>query len=433
MKRLIAVSLVLLSLFSAAAGGTKESGVDVVTIWHSNSGRIGEAFDTLVENFNDTVGKENNVRIEAIYQGAANDVLTKVKATAQQSTSMLPDIAQMDATAALDMKGADYLVTCDEIGIDTSSILASALKALDSDRGLLAMPFNCSSLLLYYNKTLFDEKGIEVPETLDEFASIAPELGERDSNGNVTRYAFAGVPTTYELGTFIGSQHGLSYMVDAQNGHFGTPSKVLFGEEGTFRNFLEHWKAFYDTGYVNNVTSGVRDEFAAGRAASMLASSSNLSTVLSTVAGRFEVGTAFVPKVDEEATGGVNIGGGAMFSFSAKPGVKLVLEYLTSPESQLYWAEQTGYMAINTELYDTDGYKAFLSDNPQFAVAMEQTLSSNPEVVGIWLPSAYQIYYSFQSEIRAVTENGKDIDEAVSSMVAIVQGAIDEYRNQNGL
>ena len=433
MKRYVMMLLVLLSAFAVMAGGAKESSEDVITIWHSNSGKIGEAFEALVENFNETTGKENGITIEAVYQGAANDVLTKVKATAQQDLSMLPDIAQMDATAALDMKSADYLVTADKTGADTSAILPSALKALDSDKGLLAMPFNCSSLLFYYNKTLFDSKGITPPATIDEFAAIAPEIGEKDTNGNVTRYAFSGVPTTYELGTFIGSQKGLSYMTDAENGHFGVPSKVLFGEEGTFKNFLEHWKAFYDTGYVSNLTSGIRDEFAAGRTASMLASSSNLSTVLSTVAGRFEVGTAFVPMVDEEATGGVNIGGGALFSFSAKPGVKIVLEFLTSPESQLFWAEKTGYMAINTKLYDTKEYKAFLADNPQFAVAMEQTLSSNPEVVGIWLPSAYQIYYSFQSEIRAVTENGKDIDEAVASMVSVVQGAIDEYRDQNGL
>lgn len=433
MKRTVLVLLMLLPLFTISAGGSRESDVSVITIWHSNSGRVGQAFDTLVDTFNDGIGKENGIRIEAIYQGAANDVLTKVKAAAQEDRSTLPDIAQMDATAALDMKSADYLITADETGADTSCIMPSALKALDSDRGLLAMPFNCSSLLFYYNKTLFDEKGLEAPRTLDEFASIAPELGEKDSSGNVVRYAFSGVPTTYELGTFIGAQNGLSYMIDAENGHFGIPEKVLFGEEGTFRNFLEHWKALYDTGYVSNITSGVRDEFAAGRTASMLASSSNLSTVIATVAGRFEVGTAFVPMVDEEATGGVNIGGGALFSFSSEPGVKTVLEFFTSPESQLYWAEATGYMAINTELYETDEYKQFLSENPQFEVAMEQTLSSNPEVVGIWLPSAYQIYYSFQSEIRAVTESGKSIDDAVSAMESIVQGAIDEYRNQNGL
>ena len=433
MKRILITVMLLAACLAVSAAGAREDDSTVITVWHSNSGRIGTAFDTLVSRFNDTVGAENGIRIEAVYQGAANDVLTKVKAAAAADVSSLPDIAQMDATAALDMKEADYLVTAEETGADISALLPSAKEALNSDRGLLAVPFNCSSLLLYYNKTLFEEKGLEPPRTLDDFTRIAALLGEKDGKGNVTRYAFAGVPTTYELGAFIGAQKGLSYMVDAQNGHFGVPSKVLFEEEGTFKNFLTHWKALYDTGYVANLTSGVSDEFAAGRTAAMLASSSNLSTVIATVAGRFEVGTAFVPMVDEEATGGVNIGGGALFSFSDSEGTRLVLEFLTSPESQLYWAEETGYMAINTKLYDTPEYNDFLAANPQFAVAMEQTLASNPAVVGIWMPSAYQIYYSFQSEIRAVTENGKSIDQAVSDMAGIIEDAISAYRAQNGI
>ena len=72
-------------------------------------------------------------------------------------------------------------------------------------------------------------------------------------SGKVTRYAMAGVPTTYELGAFIGAQEGLSYFVDNENGHAGTPTEVLFGKEGTFRNFLEHWKKLADTGYLNSI------------------------------------------------------------------------------------------------------------------------------------------------------------------------------------
>ncbi len=425
-----AALMVFLCIFPLSAGGSSEDD-GVVTLWHSNSGVLGNAFDDIIEEFNTTVGKEKGIEVEAVYQGAANDVLTKVKAAASTGTSALPDIAQLDATAALDMKNSDYLVLPGDIGVDTSAVMPSAIESLMSDRGLLAVPFNASSLLFYYNKTLFDSLGLTPPETLDDFAETAPLLGEKDGSGKVTRYAFAGVPATYELGAFIGAQNGLSYMVNKENGHQGTPDKVLFGEEGTFKNFLEHWKKLYDTGYVSNITSGVSTEFAAGRTASMLASSSSLSTVINTVGGRFEVGTAFVPRTDENATGGVNIGGGAMFAFSQDEKVKTVLEYLISEEVQLKWAERTGYMPVNTGLYDDPGYQAFLEGNPQFRVAMEQTQASNPAVTGVWLPSAYQIYYSFQTEIRNVTENGKDIDQAVSDMVNTVQTALDEYAAQN--
>ena len=428
-KAALALLLMMMSISASAAGSSEDDGI--ITIWHSNSGVIGTAFDEIIEEFNETIGKDSGIEVEAIYQGAANDVLTKVKAAAAVDTSTLPDIAQLDATAALDMKNSDYLVLPSEIGVDTSAMMPSALESLSSERGLLAVPFNASSLILYCNKTLFDSLGLEPPETLDDFARIAPLLGEKDSEGNVTRYAFAGVPATYEMGAFIGAQKGLSYMVDEENGHTGTPRRVLFDKEGTFAAFLTHWKALYDTGYVANITSGVSTEFAAGRTATMLASSSNLSTVLNTVGGRFEVGTAFVPKTDDEATGGVNIGGGALFSYASGDAVRTVLEYLTSEEVQLKWAEMTGYMPVNTGLLDDPEYLAFLEANPQFRVAMEQTEASNPKVTGVWLPSAYQIYYSFQTEIRNVTENGKSIDDAVSDMAATVQKALDDYAAQN--
>ena len=90
------------------------------------------------------------------------------------------------------------------------------MGAFTSYKGLLGMPFSCSLLLAYYNKTLFDSLSLKAPETLDELTAIAPLLGEKDSSGNVTRYAFAGVPTTYELGAFIGAQKGLSYFVDME-------------------------------------------------------------------------------------------------------------------------------------------------------------------------------------------------------------------------
>lgn len=428
MKRLIVFLMVItasLSLFAMAESEKKET--RTVTIWHCNTGKTGEAFEDIVASFNEGIGMDLGIEIEAIYQGKANDVLTKVKAS---DSNNLPDIAQMDATAATDMNLSEYLVTVDEMKIDTSSLLGSALGAFTSERGSLALPFNASSLLFYYNKTLFDSLGLVPPTTLEEFAEIAPALGESDGK-NVTRYAFAGVPTTYELTSFIGAQNGLSYIVDKKNGHVGIPTKVLFGEEGTYKEFLTKWKALYDTGYVGNITSSVSAEFAAGRTASMLASSSNLTTVISTVAGAFEVGVAPIPTVNEKATGGVAVSGGGLFSFSADEEVKKVLEYLSSPEIQFIWAKSTGYFPVNAKTFELDSYKDFIAENPMFNVAPESVLNSNPALTNVWLPSAYQIYYSFQSNIQKVTAENMDIDSAVNEMVDIIQSALRSYAEQN--
>ena len=422
-KKLLAVAIVILMATSLFAAGKAEStGKTVVTVWHSAQGSNATAFEEIAQTFNSTIGKEKNIEFEAIYQGKANDVLTKVNAAT--GTDSLPDIAMMDATAATDMNHSQYLVTVDRLGIDTSDILACAISSYTSENGLLALPFNASALLYYYNKSVYDSLGLVPPRTLDDMAKVVAKSASKERTG------FSGVPATFELSTFIGAQHGLSYMLNNRNGHDGAATEVLFGKEGTYKTFLEKWKAVYDTGAYNPISSGVTAEFTSGRTASMLASSSNLATVINSVSGDFEVGVAKVPMVDEGATGGTVISGGALFSFTDSEAVRTVLEYLVSPEVQSIWSEATGYVPVNTKAYDTASYKAFLEKNPLYRVAIDSLLNSDAGLANVWVPSAYSVYYSFQANIVDVL-NGKDIDTAVSEMVDIVESAIRTYSSQN--
>lgn len=425
MRKLTLIFIIIAMAVAAplfAAGGKEKAETAKVTIWHSAQGSNATVFEEIAQTFNDTIGKEKGIEIEAIYQGKANDVLTSVNAAS--GTGNLPDIAMMDATAATDMNHSQYLVTVDKLGIDTSDILACGISSYTSENGLLALPFNASALLYYYNKTLYDSLGVNPPKTLDDMVEVMKKTGTKD------RAAFAGVPATFELTTLIGAQNGLSYMLNNRNGHDGAATEVLFGKEGTYKTFLEKWKAVYDTGFYSPITSGVTAEFTSGRCAAMLASSSNLASVINSVSGEFEVGVAKVPMVNENATGGTVISGGALFSFTDSPAVKTVLEYMISPDVQAKWSEATGYVPVSTKAYETEAYKAFLEKNPQYKVAIESLLDSNPGLANVWVPSAYSVYYSFQSNIADVL-NGKDIDTAVSDMVAIVEGAIASYSAQN--
>lgn len=428
MKKLLILLALVLTLSSIFAMGAKEDDAVHITLWHSSQGSALTVFEEIIEDFNATVGKENNIVVDAVYQGKANDVLTKVNAAALTST--LPDIAMMDATAALDMNGLESLVTLEEIGVDTSLLLEPAKNNFTSLRGTIALPFNASALLYYYNKTAFDEKGVDVPKTIDDMTAIASILSERDKNGNLTVSFFEGVPATYELSYFISAQNGGTYMVNKKNGHEGTPDEVLFETEGTYKSFLEKWKALFDTASCSTVTSSVSDDFIAGATLSMLSSSSNLTYILNAVDSSFEVGVAPVPVVNESATGGAIVSGGALFSFTNSKAVKLVLEYLISPEVQAAWSEATGYIPVNKETYSNKDYLEFLAENPIYITAPDYVLSSSCGMVNVWLPSAYTIYYSFQKNVSDVI-NGKDIDKAVSEMASEVKSALDSYKAQN--
>ena len=442
MKRIaVIVTLLALAMTLSASGAAEDDGRITITWWHSNSGVIGEAADALVEKFNRTIGEEDGIHVDAIYQGSANDTLTKVRTVAQAGDpSMLPDLVQLDSTGVVDMAGNESLYYVEDLaadqGEDLSFILDHALESMRYRGKVIGLPFNASTLLLYYNRTLFDQLGLEAPRTLDDLIKAAPALIARDGKGNVTRYAIASVPTTYELCSFIGMQHGLSYITDMSNGHDGTPTRTLFEEDGTLHDFLVKWKELYETGGLNNLTSGVSAEFAAGRTASMLASTSNLTSVQEAVGGRFELGVANVPMVDEDATGGVNLSGGALFTFhndaQKEKAVWTFMKYLTSAQAQLEWHIATGYLPVNKDTYTMQEYIDHTQANPLFKVASDQLLASNPKVTGLWIPNAYQVYYSFQAGIRSMLEEGRDVDETVSALADEIDGYLDEYHSING-
>ncbi len=427
MKKTLLFILILLSLFPLIAGGNKEKNEEKkVVIWYSSQGNALNAFEEIVDDFNTTIGKEKSIKVEAIYQGKANDVLTKVNAS---TSSTLPDIAMMDATAALDMNNSPSLVTIDSLGIDTSFLLESAISSYSSERGLIALPFNGSALLYYYNKTLFDSLSLEPPKTIDELISISQLIGEKDKNGNIIRYSFEGVPTTYELSYFICAQNGGTYMVNNENGHKGSATEVLFKKEGTYKAFLEKWKELFNTGFCSSSTSGVVDDFIASRTASILASASNMTKIINN--SDFEVGVSRVPLVNEEANESAIISGGALYAFSQNEEVKTVLEYLISAEVQAKWSEETGYVALNKNSYLLPSYISFLEKNPQFEITSSYLKNSDKRMVNVWLPSAYTIYYSFQKNVADVVENNLDIDKAVDEMERTILDALSTYNSQN--
>jgi len=440
MKKLAFVLILLLALAPLLfSSGSKEEGKDIITLeyWHSNSGILSDATDKLIESFNKTAGKENGINVVGIYQGKANDVLTKVKAVLLDGgEDGMPDIVQLDSTGVVDMANEERLLFVEDLasenGDDLSFLLPHAKSSMSYKGKTIGLPFNSSTILFYYNKTLYDKAGVKAPETIDDMVRDSRKLQDAGAE-----YALALVPTTYELCAFIGGMDGLTYLTDNKNGHDGTPTRTLFAENGSLGAFLEKWRELYSTGALSNRTSGVTSEFAAGNLAGMIASTANLTTILEMIDGRFELGVANLPKVNGEATGGVNLGGGALFTFKSTPererAVWLFMKHMTSAESQMQWNRMSGYLPVNKGTYELDEYKEHTSEHPEFKIASEQLLSSNPAVTGLWIPSGYQVYYSFQSNIRKMLEENLPVSETVETMRNEIDGVLDEYASQNKL
>jgi len=447
MKKTTMLFFLLASIFSASLFAQAKNEVPLseqpktITWWHNSSGLAGKAADAMVEEFNNTVGKDKNIRVEAVYQGKASDVLTKLKAIFQSGTNNgLPDLVQLDGSGVLDIRDNDYLISMEKLAkqdrFDLSEILDSARLSVTYKNEMIAMPFNSSTIMLYYNKSAFDEVGIDIPpRTLDELAQAATKLRKTDAKGKVVRYGIANVPTTYELIVWLGHQKGVSYLTDKENGHTGIPTRVLFDENGTMVNFLTKWKQLYATESLENLTSDVNGAFASERVAMMVGSTSNLSTVIKMIGDRFELGVANFPMVDEEATGGVNVGGGALYALDNGSGNQnetwAFVKFATSKEQQLAWHIATGYFPVNEGTYTMDAFQAHLQKNPLFGVAIRQLEQSNPKLQGVWIPSAYQVYYAFQTGILKMLVEDKSPEETSKSLEKEINTYLEDYVRMN--
>ena len=456
MKKFV-MNILALALFAPLvifSTGTKERSVDSVTqrpvveieFWHPNSGLLGDAMSELVAQFNSTVGSEKGIVVREVYQGRASDVATKLRASLQAERPQdLPDLAQVDATGVMDVRDSPFMVPVQRLAeadaeFSLEELQPGTVLSMTYEGSMIGMPFNASTILLYYNKDAFREVGLDPeqpPRTIAELADYAGKLVKTSPDGRtITRYGFAGVPSSYELVSWIGQQNGVSYLTDRRNGHDGNPTRVVFDTEGTLATFLDQWRRVYESGGLGNMTSDVRQQFIAGRTAMFAISTSSLATILDSVGDRFEVGAGYLPMVNESSTGGVNIGGGAIFVFENRNDPQKVatwefLKFLTSAETQLSWHKRTGYFPVNLATYEMEEFGEHLAENPLFKVAIDQLNDSDPRIQSVWWPNSYQAYYEIQNNIIEMLEQNRSTAETVQRISNTLNRYMDDYNRMN--
>ena len=144
-------------------------------------------------------------------------------------------------------------------------------------------------------------------------------------------------------------------------------------------------------------------DFSAGKAAITLGSTASLKQILQDVNGKFEVGTAYFPKIKSSDEGGVSIGGASLWALNNNDPKKLratweFVKFLISPESQAYWNAQTGYFPVTVKAQDEQVFKDNVEKYPQFQTAIDQLHDSSADYVGALL--------SVFPEARATVESG---------------------------
>ncbi|MDR2617263.1 MAG: extracellular solute-binding protein [Treponema sp.] len=406
----------------------------------------GQAFETYVREFNQGIGKEKNIAVEAVFQGQYADAAAKLRPLLQaRQAAAAPDVMQIDSTGVVDYQHTELAYTVDDAAAedplwDPSQITKAPLMAWNFGGRQLGLPVSASTTVMYYNKTILDAAGISAPPT--DFAGII-EVSRKlpPVNGYGQKLtAFAQIPNSPYLANWIGQLPGKnadsSYLVDYRNGRDGNAGRLVCDTEGTLLVFLEAWKALYDEGAVLNVADGLNNLFLTQQICFLTASTSNLAALLTQIDGRFELGCAYFPRINDKANFGAAVSGSALFMFNKGDKAKTraaweFVKFMTSSEIQARFAVTTGYMPVNSRSYRERVYTDYIAVNPQAEIGIQQLAVTSPDMLNLTVGPSRDFYMEIMNQVSIMLNEKKPPREAAVSMAAALNRLLEDYAEAN--
>lgn len=333
---------------------------------------VGGPLTATIEGMAQEFTKQNpNITVKPVYTGSYADTAVKTQAGVQGKNP--PDVAVLQSTELFSLLDMNAILPLDEFiakeGGDKylSDFYPAFLANSQTGGKTYSIPFQRSTIVLYYNKDLFKAAGLDPnkpPQTWDEMKDYAKKLTKDGKWGleiPVTGFAY------WMFQTFA-LQNGKNIMTeDGKKVMFNTPENV----EG-----LQYWVDLAKKEKVmpEGVTEWgtVPSDFLEGKTAMMYHTTGNLSNVKKNA--KFDFGVSFLPK---QKSFGSPTGGGNFYIFKdidkkKQEAAWKFVKFMTESERAAQWSIDTGYVAVRKSAYETERMKKYTAEFPAAVVARDQ-------------------------------------------------------------
>lgn len=338
---------------------------------------VGGAIAKSIDGFAADFMKANpTIKVTPIYAGTYQETI--VKALTAHKSGTPPVTSVLLSTDMFTLIDEDAIVPIDNFvkTADDKAWLASFYPAfmMNSRTGgkTWGVPFQRSTVVMYYNKDLFKEAGLDPnkpPQTWAELKDAATKLTKKDAAGKVTQYGVQ-IPSS-------GFPYWLFQTLTTTNG------AVLANEAGTQVKFddpkvIEALQYWVDLGKAGIHPPGVVEwgttpkDFFEKKVAMMYTTTGNLTNVKSNA--KFDFGVAMIPGNTRKGspTGGGNFHIFKKSSPAQQEAAFRFIKWITAPERAAQWSMDTGYVAVSQAAYDTDVLRKYGRDFPAALVARDQ-------------------------------------------------------------
>lgn len=376
-KKLIALALSLGLLTGCSTKGAETTNEDIVTeitapveitFWHAMNGDLEKSLQKLTDEF---MEQNPNITVTLQNQSSYKDLQQKITATVASPkdlptlTQAYPDWMFNPITDGLVMDLTPYIEN-ETLKFDNyDDILASFREAAKIDGKIYGMPFNKSTEVLWYNKTLFDELGLTPPSTYDELVEVSKKIYEEKG---IPGAGFDSLNTYYT--TFLKSEGKV----------FDNNFDVTSEESAKAVNYyLEGVKeGYFRIAGTDNYLSG---PFSNENVGMYIGSNAGENYVKQGVGDKFEVAVAPYP-TNASLQQGTDLYVFSSATAEQKTAAYEFLKFVTSTEKQIQWASETGYMPVRQSAIDSEEYKNSGSLIAPILSDATKNLYTNPVITG---------------------------------------------------
>jgi sn-glycerol 3-phosphate transport system substrate-binding protein len=346
---------------------------------------VGGPITRIVDGYAADFQRENPlIKVTPIYAGSYQDTLTKAQTALKAKAG--PQLAVLLSTDVFSLIDDDLIVPIDaSVSNDTDrawlrSFYPAFLRNGEIDGHIWGVPFQRSTIVLYWNKVAFRDAGLEPdrpPATWYEHAEFAQRLTRR--NGDAVTQWGVQIPASgfpYWLFQALATEAGaILANADGTETSFATPAAIAALQY--WLDLAQKYRA-HPPGIVDWATTP-RD-FLEQRVAMIWTTTGNLSNIRANA--RFPFGVAMLPAGTQR---GSPTGGGNFYLFksatqSEREAALRFLRWITSPDRAAQWGIDTGYVATRPDAWETPAMKAYATEFPAAAVARDQLQFAVPEL-----------------------------------------------------
>ncbi|MEV6308074.1 extracellular solute-binding protein [Streptomyces sp. NPDC051840] len=198
--------------------------------------------DKVADIWNKGPGKEAGITVTVKKQASGDDLVTKIITAAKAHKA--PDLVQAEYQALPTLVSNDVLADISDEAGDAKGDFAEGVwqqTTLGSD-ALYALPQDSGPLMFYYRQDLFEQYGLSVPATWDEFAETARALKKKAPDKDLTTFS------SNDSGLFAGlaQQAGAKWWTTG-----GDKWKVAIDDPAT-QKVADFWGGLVKEGAIDN-------------------------------------------------------------------------------------------------------------------------------------------------------------------------------------